>query len=185
MQPHFYSSNPGSDNPYSVGPCCSEFGASQRRADVQVAARHQRLEAGVPAGPRVPGQHDDRDQAPRIQIQGLRCAIFMMTPILFYTISKPPEQIILRRFRNHNPMFREGTSKADEVSGDVYDRIVLDVFLERPLGYFMWEVCQRVEIRFASSTISTYFYSSRCTCRPHPSSSSRGPGSKFNWLKTS
>ena len=37
--------------------------------------------------------------------------------------------------------FREGTSDADEVSGDVYDQIVLDVFLERPLGYFMWEVC--------------------------------------------
>ena len=36
--------------------------------------------------------------------------------------------------------FREASSEADEVSGDVYDRIVLDVFLERPLGYFMWEV---------------------------------------------
>ena len=38
-------------------------------------------------------------------------------------------------------MFREGTSEADEVSGDVYDRIVLDVFLERPLGkHFMERV---------------------------------------------
>ena len=26
------------------------------------------------------------------------------------------------------------------MSGDVYSRIVVDVFLERPLGYFMWEV---------------------------------------------
>ncbi len=31
-------------------------------------------------------------------------------------------------------------SKPDELSGDTYDQIVLDLFLERPLGYFMWEV---------------------------------------------
>lgn len=36
--------------------------------------------------------------------------------------------------------FRKGESLPDEVSNDVYDQLVLDVFLERPLGYFIWEV---------------------------------------------
>jgi gamma-aminobutyric acid receptor subunit beta len=37
--------------------------------------------------------------------------------------------------------FREGVkSRPDELSGDTYDQIVLDLFLERPIGYFLWEV---------------------------------------------
>ena len=55
-------------------------------------------------------------------------------------ISKQKFKYIFKPIEVSSIRFREGSSEADEVSGDVYSRIVVDVFLERPLGYFMWEV---------------------------------------------
>ena len=36
--------------------------------------------------------------------------------------------------------FRESLSKEYELTGDVYHQLIFDIFTERPLGYFLWEV---------------------------------------------
>ena len=39
---------------------------------------------------------------------------------------------------------RNDTSLPDQLTGGTYDQIVIDLVFERPLGYYLWEVCLRI-----------------------------------------
>ena len=58
----------------------------------------------------------------------------------YKSIRSQPQDSTTTEIRLLGYRFRQGESLPDEFSKDVYDQLVLDVFLERPLGYFIWEV---------------------------------------------
>ena len=43
--------------------------------------------------------------------------------------------LVLRGYK-----LRNATSLPDQLTGGTYDQVILDLILERPLGYFLWEV---------------------------------------------
>ena len=43
--------------------------------------------------------------------------------------------LVLRGYR-----IRNGKSLPDQLTGGTYDQVILDLMLERPLGYYLWEV---------------------------------------------
>ena len=48
---------------------------------------------------------------------------------------------------------RHGKSLPDQLTGGRYDQVILDLILERPLGYFLWEVMFSDDIEKLHATV--------------------------------